>query len=83
MMEELVTVRQEIHEYPTMNQMRETLTVHRDAIAHLYDLQLENENELGRLKALIDKKRDGIATELKNAVVAVFVVLAILFYMFK
>lgn len=83
MMEELIKLRQEIHEYPTMNKMRETLTVHRDEIAHLHDLQTQIENELVRLKAMIDKKRDGIAKELKNAVVVVFVVLAIIIYLFK
>ncbi|XP_023634397.1 uncharacterized protein LOC111829499 [Capsella rubella] len=81
--QELTSLRQEIHEYPTMNQMRETLLVHRDEISHLYNLLSENENEMARLKVLIEKKSDGISMELKNTVVAAFVVLAIIVYMFK
>ncbi|XP_010424555.1 PREDICTED: uncharacterized protein At4g04775-like [Camelina sativa] len=82
MMEELRSLEQETHGYPSLNQMREMLQVQRDEIAHLYDLQSENQMVLDSLKVLIVDKSDGTAMELKNVFVAAFVLLAMIIYLF-
>ncbi|CAH8251335.1 unnamed protein product [Arabidopsis lyrata] len=66
-----------------LHKMHETLQRHKVEILHIYDLHDENVMEFARLREMIAKKSDGIALELKNVLVAIFVLVAIIIYLFK
>ncbi|CAE5962966.1 unnamed protein product [Arabidopsis arenosa] len=82
MIEELTKLRIDVNGYPPLHKMRETLERHRHEILHIYDLHDENKMEFARLRAMIAKKSDGLSLELKNVFVAVFVLIAIIIYLF-
>ncbi|XP_010468429.1 PREDICTED: uncharacterized protein At4g04775-like [Camelina sativa] len=85
MMEELKTVKEDILKLTSLNQMREALQEQKEEIANILNMHKENQMELGRLKALIANKGDGLTMELKltNMFVATLVILAKMSYFIK
>lgn len=82
-MEELTKVRMEIADHPMWLQLRENLKRHREEILHLHDLLDGNEVELTRFKEMISQTNNVVPLELRNVVVAAFLLLAIIIYLSK
>lgn len=82
-MEEITKVRLEFSDHPMWLQIRETLQRHREEILHLSDLYAETQTEFTRIQDQISQKNPAVPLELKNMVVAAFVLLFTIIYLLK